>query len=295
MFTHQLVAETVPSIADRSPAASLNEADAVRRLLEQHTDFRQFRVVLPGTVSWAPGTLGLREHNPLVDATTLKDVILAYVPQDRGRVVDAIDLAIRGRRGFHFTARMMVRGAVRVIETIGDVKLGDHGEVAELFGLARDVSRKVEGEAMATSRARLIRHLVEDIPVPVVVLDRALRVVACSADWARAYGLSRRRDALNQPLGRLVELSQDTTASIIQALGGRTAHVGLWFYSGELHQKVRRQCAVIPWQCGSESAGGVLMVIGGGEPSYASADIADRALGRSVLNLWSTLEALAAA
>ena len=43
------------------------------------------------------------------------------------------------------------------------------------------------------------------MPVPVVVLDRALRVVACSSDWARAYGLSGRSGALNQPLGKLLE------------------------------------------------------------------------------------------
>src|SRR5690242_12420649 len=109
MFRHQLVAETIPSVRERGSNASLNDADAALRLLEQHTGFGQFRVVLPGTVSWAPGTLGLRERNPLVEATTLKDVILAYLPEDRGRVVDAIDRAIREGRGFHFNARMAVR------------------------------------------------------------------------------------------------------------------------------------------------------------------------------------------
>lgn len=294
MFTYQLVAETIPSVRRHGPAASLNDAAAVLRLLEQHTGFGQFRVVLPGTVSWAPGTLGLGQRNPLVDKTTLKDVILAYVPEDRGRVVDAIDRAIRERLGFHFNARMVVRGTVRVIETIGDVSIDDHGEVTELFGLARDVSNRVENEAMATSRARLIRHLVEDIPVPVVVLDRALRVVACSNDWLRAYGLATRNDALNQPLGRLVQVSQETTAAIIEALQGRTAHAGLWFYSGDARERVRRDCAVIPWQCGSDRAGGVLMVVGG-DAGYASAGIADRAAGRAALSLLATLEALPAA
>lgn len=294
MFTHQLVAETVPSIAERGSAGSLNDADEVRRLLEQHTGFGQFRIVLPGTVSWGPGTLGLRERSALTEATTLQDVVFAYLAEDRGRVVDAIDLAIRERKGFHFNARMTVGGKVRVIETIGDVKIVD-GQVTELFGLARDISKSVEGEAMATSRARLIRHLIEDIPVPVAVLDRALRVVACSADWARVYGLGKRRDALDQPLGRLVDISQETTAAIIEALNGRTAHVALWFYAGETRQRVRRQCAVIPWQCGTDSAGGVLMVIGGGEPGYANAEIADRALGHTAKSLLATLDALPAA
>ena len=69
---------------------------------------------------------------------------IGYMPEDRRRVVDAIDLAIRERRGFHFNARMSVRGAARVIETIGDVKIDDDGMVRELFGVARDISSTVE-------------------------------------------------------------------------------------------------------------------------------------------------------
>lgn len=294
MFTHQLVAETVASIADRGSAGSLNDADTIRRLLEQHTGFGQFRIVLPGTVSWAPGTPGLCERSALTETATLQDVIFAYLAEDRGRIVDVIEVAIRERKGFHFNARMAVGGKVRVIETIGDVKI-ENGQVTELFGLVRDISKPVESEAMATSRARLIRHLVEDIPVPVAVLDRALRVVACSADWAQVYGLGKRRDALDQPLGRLVDISQETTAAIIEALNGRTARVGLWFYAGETRQRVRRRCAVIPWQCGTDSAGGVLMVIGGSEPGYANEEIADRALGHAARSLLGTLESLPAA
>ena len=94
-------------------------------------------------------------------------------------------------RGFRFVGRMKSKaGGVRVIETIGDVKV-ENDKVTELFGLARDISQTVEREAMAISRARLIRHMVEDMPVPVVVLDRALRVVGCSADWTRSLWAAR--------------------------------------------------------------------------------------------------------
>ena len=129
----------------------------------------------------------------------------------------------------------------------------------------------------------------------VPVLDRALRVVACSSEWARAYGLSARSAALNQPLGALLEVSRETTAAIIEALNGRTAHIGLWFYSGEDSRQIRRSCAVIPWQCGTDAAGGVMMVIGAGEASYASLEIADRTLGRSTRGLLQMLETIKAA
>ena len=292
MFTHQLIAETTPSIDDRAPFPSVNDPDAVRRLLERHTGFAQFRVVLPGTVIWAPSDAQLRREAAEPAAATLSDTVLAYLPEDRGRIVDAIQTAIRERRGFRFVGRMKSKNdGVRVIETIGDVKVEDD-TVTELFGLVRDISKTIESEAMAISRAKLIRHMVEDIPVPVVVLDRALRVVACSAEWTRSYGLPDRPAALDKPLGKIIDISREMTSAIIEALNGRTAHVGLWFHSGDDRRQVRRSCAVIPWQCGTDAAGGVLMVIGGGEPSYASLEIADRSLGRTTHSLLKMLETI---
>ena len=294
MFSHQLIAETVPSIADGTSAGSLNDPDDVRRLLEQHTGFGQFRVILSGAVEYG-STLRLPDGADTAGRrATLEQAVLSYVPDDRPRLIEAMREAIRELKGFHVKARKIVDGGTKVIEVIGDVKVED-GKVTELFGVARDVSATVEREAMAISRARLIRHLVEDMPVPVVVLDRALRVVACSSDWARAYGLSGRSGALNQPLGKLLEVSRETTAAIIEALNGHTAHVGLWFYSGEDSRQIRRSCAVIPWQCGTDAAGGVMMVIGAGEASYASLEIADRTLGRSTRGLLQMLETIKAA
>lgn len=294
MFTHQLVSETRESISARPAPASLNACDSVRRLLEQQTGFRQFRVVLPGTVSWAGEAPEAGDLGALSRAHTLGDAVLAFRSDDRPRVLDAIEAAIKDQMGFRFTARLRATKTTKVVEVIGDVVVAD-GQVTEIFGLARDVSGRVEREALAISRARLIANLVEEMPVPVVVLDRALRIVGCSADWVRTYGLTGQSAALNQPLGRIVEIDRETTGAIIEALNGRTAHVGLWFYSGEDGRQVRRSCAVIPWQCGADAAGGVLMVVGGGEPSYASREIADKTLGRSTRSLLELLETLKAA
>lgn len=225
MFTHQLIAETVPSIDERAQLPSVNDPDAVRRLLEKHTGFAQFRVVLPGTVIWAPETAKLRGDIFGQSETTLEETVLAYLPEDRGRIVDAFQAAIREKRGFRFVGRIKSKASgVRVVETIGDVKV-ENDKVTELYGLARDISQTVEREAMAISRAKLIRHMVEDIPVPVVVLDRALRVVGCSADWTRAYGLQDRAAALDKPLGKLIDVGREMTSAIIEALNGRPAHV----------------------------------------------------------------------
>jgi PAS domain-containing protein len=290
MFNQQVLAETVPSVAQDAVPESLNDCAQARRLLEQHTGFSQFRLVLPDRVILSAEAARIRGASGPVEMT-LGEAIRAYLPADRKRIVDTISEAIRDRRGFHITARRQVGDITRVIESFGDVKV-ENGVLTEIFGLTRDISEKVEHEALGISRARLIRRMVEDMPVPVVVLDRALRVVACSSAWAKSYGLEHRTDALGRPVNELAEMSRETSAAIIEAMHGQAAQVSLPFYGAEDGRQVMRTCVVVPWQCGTDAAGGVLMLVGEERPPYATLEIADRALGRSTRGLMDMLEAM---
>jgi PAS domain-containing protein len=291
MFTQQLAFETLPSIADSPATPSLNDSDTMRRLLERHTGFAQFRVVLPGTMIWSAAAAKMRGHGDHQTETPLEDAVLAYVPEDRARVIDTITDAIHDRKGFRIMARRMVGDKTKVIEILGDVKV-ENGTVTEFFGLTRDISDTVEREALGISRARLIRRMVEDMPVPVVVLDRALRIVACSGAWARSYGLASRKEAIGKPINKLLTLGRETTAAMIEAMAGRTARIALDFYGGDDGRPVKRSGVVLPWQCGTDAAGGVLMMVGEAQPPFASLDIADRALGRRTKGLMEILEAM---
>lgn len=292
MFTQQLASEFFPSLHEAPAEESLNDSDVVRRLLEHHTGFAQFRVVLPGTVTWSAEAARMRGEPEGTSDTPLEDAVRAYLPSDRKRLVEIITEAIEQRRGFRFTGRRRVGETVSVLETIGDVKV-ENGKVTELIGLTRDVSAVVEREALGISRARLIRRMVEDMPVPVVVLDRALRVVACSAAWAKSHGLVGRAEALGKPVNKLIMMSREMTAAIITAMGGETAKVALPFYGAEDGRQVQQTCVVVPWQCGSDAAGGVLMLVGEEHPPYATLEVADRALGRQTRGLMEMLETLA--
>lgn len=291
MFTQQLTSEFFPSLSEGGGDTSLNDGDIVRRLLERHTGFAQFRVVLPSTVTWSAEAAQMRGDTAGTSDTSLEDAVRAYLPADRKRLVEIITEAIEQRRGFRFTGRRRADDKVSVLETIGDVKI-EHGKVTEIIGLTRDVSAKVEREALGISRARLIRRMVEDMPVPVVVLERALRVVACSAAWAKSHGLSGRAEALGKPVNTLIQMSREMTSAIITAMGGETAKVTLPFYGADDGRQVHRSCVVVPWQCGSDAAGGVLMLVGDDSPPYATLEVADRALGRQTRGLMEILEAM---
>ena len=251
MFTQQLIAETTASIADSTAEPSLNDSEATRRLLEKHTGFAQFRVLLSGTVLWSNAAAKMRGGDT---SAPLEDAVRAYVPEDRARIIDTITVAIRERKGFRFTARRMDGKQTKVIEVIGDIKIEDD-VVTELFGLTRDVSSSVEREALGISRARLIRRMVEDMPVPIVVLDRALRVVACSSAWVRSYGLASRSEALGKHVNQFAMLGRETTSAIITAMHGETAQVTLPFYGAEDGRQVMRRCVVVPGNAGRTRQG----------------------------------------
>jgi len=291
MFTQQLTSQFFPTLAYEAASPSLNDGEIVRRLLERHTGFAQFRVVLPMTVTWSAEAARMSGEEAGTSETSLDAAVKAYVRADRARLVETIMQAIEEKRGFRFLGRRHFGDKIKILETICDVKV-ENGAVTELIGLTRDVSMTVEREALGISRARLIRRMVEDMPVPVVVLDRALRVVACSAAWARSHGLSGRKEAIGKPVNRLIEMSRQMTAAIIQAMGGETSSIILPFYDAEDGRQVQRNCTVVPWQCGSDAAGGVLLLVGEEHPPYATLEVADRALGRRSRGLMDILEAL---
>jgi hypothetical protein len=291
MFTHQLTSEFFPPLDKADADTSLNDSDIVRRLLERHTGFAQFRVVLPATVTLSDEAARIRGEVAGTSDRSLKSAVRAYLPTDRKRLVETITDAIEQRRGFRFIGRRRVGDTIKILETIADLRI-ENGAVTEVIGLTRDISALVEREALGISRARLIRRMVEDMPVPVVVLDRALRVVACSAAWATSHGLGGRQEALGKPVNKLIAMSRELTSAIIEAMGGQTAKVMLPFYGAEDGRQVQRSCVVVPWQCGSDAAGGVLMLVGEERPPYATLDVADRALGRRSRGLMEILEAM---
>jgi PAS domain-containing protein len=292
MFTQQLTSEFFPVLGAAPEAPSLNDGDIVRRLLERHTGFAQFRIVLPMTVTWSEEAARMRGEAAGTSEISLGEAVHGYIPADRKRLVDTITSAIERQQGFRFIGRRRVGNETKVLETIGDLKI-ENGAVTEIIGLTRDVSMKLEREALGISRARLIRRMVEDMPVPVVVLDRALRVVACSAAWARSHGLGGRGEALGKPLNQLIDVSRAVTSAIIEAMAGQTAKITLPFYGAEDGRQVPRATVVVPWQCGSDAAGGVLMMSGEEYPPYATLEVADRALGRRSRGIAEMLEALA--
>jgi hypothetical protein len=57
-----------------------------------------------------------------------------------------------------------------------------------------------------------------------------------------------------------------------------------------MRRRMRKTCVVIPSQCGGDAAGGVIMVTGGGEPSYADLGTASRSSG--VKGLFDVLETI---
>ena len=289
MLKLQVKGEVAPSITGDLLSVSVNPESQVAALLEERKGYCQFRLELPGRVALSE-RLALLFRRPGLREMALDELVNLFVLADRGLIVDTLAKAVSLRQGFRFVARLAVGGRLtKTIECLGDLVIaGD--EVTGAFGVMRDNSQGIEKQAVAISRARLIRHMVEDLPVPVVVLDRALRVVGCSAEWARVHGLAGRQAALGKPFGSLTTVKTEMTRAIVDALMGSAARFEQLYYSAETGRAAPRTCVVIPWQCGTDEPGGVIMVTGGGDASFATLEVADRsASGPSFLDVLETI------
>lgn len=291
MLSLQVKGELARSIAaDARPASVASDREAMA-LLEARKGYGQFRVELPDRVVLSE-RLAVTLGRPGGLEVSIEELVRLFAVADRRLVVDTLTVALASRQGFSFIARLARRsGQAKTIECFGDVRLTD-GAVTGAFGVMRDISHTIERQALAISRARLIRHMVEDLPVPVVVLDRALRVVGCSAEWAKVHGLAGRQPALGRPLGGLTAVSTQMTGAIVEALGGAAAQFEQSFYSPDTGQRLARTCVVIPWQCGDDEPRGVIMVTGGGDAAFATREIADQALSKQSKTFLELLETI---
>ena len=123
MFTQQLTSEFFPTLSEETVGPSLNDGEVVRRLLEQHTGFAQFRVVLPMTVTWSAKAARMSGEEAGTRETSLDAAVKAYVRADRARLVETIMQAIEEKRGFRFLGRRRFGERIKILETICDVKV----------------------------------------------------------------------------------------------------------------------------------------------------------------------------
>ena len=295
MFAKQLIATASDSFAMVEPDASIVEADRALQLYEQQSGYGQWKVVFPGSVILSDKVAQLLGLPLGGGALPLQDMVKAYHPEDRGKLLTLIAQSLEGRRGFHCRLRVgRADGPVRMVETIADLRVRN-GKVTELFGASRDVTADVERDLQLQGRLRIIQDLVADMPSPVAIVDDKLRIVDCSVMWLKAHRFVERREVVGKTLAQVFpDLPAECREEYARALTGQTVKTKRNYISPSSNAPVAFNTVMVPWFVADRKVGGFTIVIGWSEVAVSKAGappepVADENFDGSLLDMLKTV------
>jgi PAS domain S-box-containing protein len=118
-------------------------------------------------------------------------------PADLQAVEDAHRRNLAGERTMvRYRARCR-DGRFLWLECSASPVLGPDGRVERIVWSSRDISGRIEAEALAREHAARLRAFVEHAPATIAMFDKQMRYICTSKQWLREYGLNE-----NEILGR---------------------------------------------------------------------------------------------
>ncbi|MCJ2188859.1 ATP-binding protein [Novosphingobium beihaiensis] len=145
---------------------------------------------------WSDGVF--RIHGlPIGSGVVFEKALAFLVPEDRARVEEALDDAIRNKRDYAFRATIRrPDGVFRTVDVKGRPELGEHGEAVALFGVIRDVTAETEASrslikarddatAAAEAHMMLLATMSHEIRTPLTGIIGMLEMLREEADSER--------------------------------------------------------------------------------------------------------------
>ncbi|MEM6645706.1 MAG: PAS domain S-box protein [Bacteroidota bacterium] len=161
--------------------------------------------VADGTVEWSDEIYRIHGRDRATFTPTLELAINAYHPNDRERVTQVVQTAMRRGTPFSFDLRLVrPDGSIRYVRARGDVALDQHGQVETLFGVFLDVTDDHDlRSALALSQVNFTT-IFEAVPDAIVFLDGAYRIRLANPAFARLFAFPAPSAAESKPLATLL-------------------------------------------------------------------------------------------
>ncbi len=140
---------------------------------------------IPGRrISWSPTLERLHGLEPGSFGGTFDDYQADMHPEDRERVLAAIQEAVSRRRNYAVEYRIVrPDGAVRWLEARGRLFLDDDGEPVKMAGVCSDVTERKRGEEVLRFTAEVSRVLGSSLDFDTTLASVAQLTVPFLADW----------------------------------------------------------------------------------------------------------------
>ncbi|HEY0553656.1 MAG TPA: PAS domain-containing protein, partial [Thermoanaerobaculia bacterium] len=135
---------------DRRSEALLVEAQRLARIGSWNWD------LVGGAFHWSDEHYRIFGFEPRDPPITLERAWDRVHPEDRVRVQDLFDRAMRDRQPYECTFRLILDdGAVRIVQSRGRPAVNEGGELVRMFGTIQDVTERMRTEeALRESEAR---------------------------------------------------------------------------------------------------------------------------------------------
>src|SRR5258708_3702622 len=110
-------------------------------------------------------------------------------PEDRDRVLGGLADAIKTAQPYNFSYRIRRRDReVRSLESRGYIVTNERGEAISAFGTTQDVTERLQAEEASRRNERLLRQVLDSLPVGVVVVDPQGNILLSNPAVARIWG-----------------------------------------------------------------------------------------------------------
>jgi signal transduction histidine kinase len=164
-------------------------------------------------VAWSEELYRIYGIQPLEFGGTFEAFLSCVYPEDVEPSRAVVLEALRTKSPFSVDHRIVRRdGAIRMLHTVGDVRLGANRSVERLVGCCWDVTDRWEATRKAEEAASLLRATLESTADGLLVVDREGRVRAHNRRFAQMWRLSSELVATDDDrtlLGSVVALLED--------------------------------------------------------------------------------------
>ena len=161
--------------ADEGATRAQHERERVQfNLAERAARFGYWRAELSdGTAYWSPGMyrlLGIDPHDRPPDSAWLLDQLL---PEDKATVEETIATAIKTRSPFSYRTRARDPNvAAQIVDTQGEVAIGEDGRVVAVIGVCYDVTSQVRAEESREKAQQMYRLMTEEASDIILMYDK---------------------------------------------------------------------------------------------------------------------------
>lgn len=238
------------------------------------------------SIRWSPTVFDIYGLPYASKAVSLEQALAPLVVEDRTRVAALMMQSIKHRTSYHMELHLRrPDGETRLVEVATDPVEKDDRVVA-LVGGIRDISARGASTTSSSDQWIQASELVSHWPVPAILIDRQMKIVACSDLWLKSHGLGPRKAVLGADLIEIVPgapvgwaLEHD------RVLAGHTVQTERVFHNPVTRRPVPCRTTISPWRSMEGAVVGTLTVIGWSEFSYSSRDLALRSRRNAAIAL----------